>query len=358
MPKKKFDRRKMKQELLQRTKESYETKDDSGMFRTFFNQSKLTEVGAEFWSCGEGSHRVDLIPFIAGRHHPRVEEGRTAYNLDIWVHRGVGATEDAYVCPLKNYGNPCPICEDYQVKKNDPEIDDDVLDGMKAKRRVVYNVVVRDSKKEQREGVKLWEVAHWFVERHIATISRDEESGETIAPADPDEGKTLAFTKEGSGPRSTSFIGHRFVNRAESLTDELLESAYILDELIAIPSYEDLSAAHFGRQQDEEAEEETEEEGTEVEEEEPEEEEEEEPSDPFEDMNRTKLKKYIRDNELNIKVTKSMDDDAIRVKIREAVSDSDGETCPFGHRFGQDTDETSDCDNCEKWSACAEAAEG
>jgi hypothetical protein len=53
--------------------------------------------------------------------------------------------------------------------------------------------------------------------------------------------------------------------------------------------------------------------------------EEEDESDEFDDMDRTELKAYIKDNELNITVKKSMSDDDIRELIRAAVAENDEE---------------------------------
>ncbi len=72
----------------------------------------------------------------------------------------------------------------------------------------------------------------------------------------------------------------------------------------------------LAKDDDEEEEEETEE---------PEEEETEE-GDEFDEMDRTELKAYIKKNELEITVKKSMTDDDIRELIREAVNDEEEET--------------------------------
>ena len=53
--------------------------------------------------------------------------------------------------------------------------------------------------------------------------------------------------------------------------------------------------------------------------------EEEDGGDEFEDMDRTELKAYIKNNELNITVKKSMSDDDIRELIRAAVAENDEE---------------------------------
>lgn len=57
-----------------------------------------------------------------------------------------------------------------------------------------------------------------------------------------------------------------------------------------------------------------------------EEEEETEEGDEFDEMDRTELKAYIKKNELEITVKKSMTDDDIRELIREAVNDEEEET--------------------------------
>ena len=68
-------------------------------------------------------------------------------------------------------------------------------------------------------------------------------------------------------------------------------------------------------------------------------EEEETDGDEFDDMDRKELKHYIKENELEITVKKSMADDDIRDLIREAVADSDDEDSEE-----EETDEDSDDD--------------
>ena len=67
-------------------------------------------------------------------------------------------------------------------------------------------------------------------------------------------------------------------------------------------------------------------------------EEEETDSDEFDDMDRKELKHYIKENELEITVKKSMSDDDIRDLIREAVADSDDDE----DSEEEETDEDSD----------------
>lgn len=90
----------------------------------------------------------------------------------------------------------------------------------------------------------------------------------------------------------------------------------------------------------EEEPEDSEEEDSEEEETDDSEEEEDDDSDgdEFDDMDRKELKHYIKENELEITVKKSMSDDDIRDLIREAVADSDDED----DSEEEETDEDSD----------------
>ena len=68
-------------------------------------------------------------------------------------------------------------------------------------------------------------------------------------------------------------------------------------------------------------------------------EEEETDSDEFDDMDRKELKRYIKENELEITVKKSMSDDDIRDLIREAVSDSDDDEDSEEEETDDDSDD-------------------
>lgn len=73
-------------------------------------------------------------------------------------------------------------------------------------------------------------------------------------------------------------------------------------------------------------------------------EEEETDGDEFDDMDRKELKHYIKENELEITVKKSMSDDDIRDLIREAVADSDDEE----NSEEEETDSDDDSDDEEE----------
>ena len=109
-------RRSMKEALTRRLEGDYNKRKGGGqLFRTDLR-------GMNFWSCKEGDHIIDIIPYITGEMDPigKQEEG---YVLEIFVHRDVGAKEGFTICLSETFGKPCPICEEKRrlIKKGGDE---------------------------------------------------------------------------------------------------------------------------------------------------------------------------------------------------------------------------------------------
>jgi len=302
----KYDRKKMAKQLKNRTQESHDRREDSGRFGSFFRED-LEDVS--FWSCGEGEHQIDIIPYIAGANNPKVEEGEFSYLLDIWVHQGVGVNEDQFVCPGRNYGDPCPICEHQRELRRADDFDEDLVKSLSPKRRVIYNIVCYDSDKEESKGIQVWNVAHWFMERYLTPLAKQPKSGGFVPFADPDDGKQICFERKGSGQTSTEYLGHKFLDRDYKISDELLDGACCLDELIHIPTYDELRDVYYGSFGTRDSEKTQEEEKPEVQEE---------------------------------------------PRKKESV---EMDSCPAGGEFGIDTDRLDQCDPCDIWDDCARRAD-
>jgi len=246
-----IDRKAMSQQTAKRTEESYAKKDDSGRFASIFKK----ELGdLPFWKCKEGSHELDIIPFNIGENNPLVVRGEAQvgdsdYVLDIWVHRSIGPTEDNYICPARNYGKPCPICEKIKILQSD-EANDDLVKDIRPRRRVIYNILCWD-KGEFEKGIQIWEVAHFYMESHLVEIAKQPRDGGFVNFACPDDGKTVCFKREGSGGQNTKFTGHQFAdriidNKPYTITDKQLAQAFCLDDLVEVKTYEELEQAFYG----------------------------------------------------------------------------------------------------------------
>lgn len=233
--------------LLQRTEEAHQRINEYGKFGRFY--TARGEKPLKAWKCKEGEHIIDIIPFLAGSVHHQVREGEPTYLLDIWVHQKVGMDENDVVCLARNYNEACPICEyinAQRLKKGLTEEDEDAFKSLNPKRRCLYNIVCYDSTREEDRGVQLWEVAHFLFEKKILSVARNPRGGGFVPFSSPDTGKSIYFEREGSGITNTQYLGHKFIERQNRVSDEILEDAYVLDELIIKLSYDEIKEALLG----------------------------------------------------------------------------------------------------------------
>lgn len=239
LKKKKGNKASIFSELDEATKRSYETRDSFGESSDYFKKGlKLKK-----WFTKDGEHLIDIIPFIAGSNNPNTAEGKPAYVLDVWVHRNFGPSNASYICPQKNFKQPCPICQKQRDMRKEGGYTEDEIKELNAKRRTVYNILCYDSQEEINKGVQIFETAHFFMEKHLAELAKKPKGGGFIPFAHPETGKSISWTIEKKG-KYGEWIGHKFVDREdEEITDDILDAAYILDEIIHIPTTKELEKA-------------------------------------------------------------------------------------------------------------------
>lgn len=364
-------RDKMRQGLSKRVEES--SSRASGPNRSFFKSG----LNVNFWKVGEGQHLIDIVPYLAGPNDPNVPQGEPTYGLELYVHPSVGPGERTFICLQTTYDRPCPICEHKKqlIESGAPE---EEWSPLKAKRRMVYNVLVYDTPQELQKGIQIWEVAWWFSERHfikLAEVPMRDGTIKKISFADPWEGKSIAFERAGTGANNTQYLGHKFVDRAEPLPENILEKAHCLDELIHIPTYEEVYQAHWGKSVEEDNEEEgpytvreSVEEGhpqaQSVTEEQipptrpsvgakglgepmPHEQEEDVPFD-----NPPPQREVVEEGDATTS-TQDVGQQTSEVEPPPQTTPSTV-TCPMGGQFGVDVDQFDYCDSCPHWPECAE----
>lgn len=332
--------KKQKKELLKRTKEQHESKDDQGgSFGDVFIKSAVPE-GVGFWNPGKDDHIIDIIPFLAGANHPNVAKGELSYVADIWVHRNVGAMNEQFVCPAKNYKMPCVICE-YIAKERLPKAE---WDKHRAYRRVVYLVWVKDEGDEQEKGIQIWEVAHWNFEKEIDERAKKKRGGGYTVFSDPDDGKSISFSIKASGSyvdaggtkrESIDFAGHQFEDRDGPIPDEILDTSFCLDDAINTkPDYDEMTKAFHGGST-------------------------EKPSDP-DDEDLPPDETETPDDEIPDDQEQAEDETSeteTEDETPKTETDDSGEGCPHDHTFGADIDQKDQCDECNKWDNCSDEAD-
>ena len=201
--------------------------------------------------------------------------------------------------------------------------------------------------------VKVFETSHYLFEKELIDEARDDEDGGFIDFADEDEGKEIKFRAS-----EVSFAGHKykefksfsFEDREEPLSKEVLKQAISFDEIMEIPTYEEVEKIFYGVDEEDEK---SEKKSKTVENDD------EENEDDEVSKKSSKEQDEDDDEEKPIKKSKPVDDDEEDEKPEETEKSCNkncGE-CPFGHKFGKDTDEFDDCDDCDVWDKCVKAGD-
>jgi hypothetical protein len=352
----------VREALKARTKESAKSKDSGGSFgKSIFKMKDLPEK--VFWKPEEGWNKIDIIPYLAGKNHPSLEVGQPAYVLDVWVHKGIGAADDAFLCLKKNFGKPCPICEELERQRKDG-VDDEDLKELKASRRCIYNVI---DKNGDDEDVHIFEVSHFLFEKELIEESENGDDGEYIVFSDLEDGRTIKFKgveEKFKGRKFTKIKKISFVERDEAYDEDIMEQTYTLDELLHIPTYEEILNSFMNRASEKEDDDD--------------EDEDEKPTKKgkakvVEDDDDDEDEKPVKKGKA--KPSKDDDDDedekpVKKGKAKPSKDDDDDEEddekpvkkgklkageCPADGVFGEDCDEHDDCEDCTNHKACAAA---
>lgn len=319
-----YDREKMKQDLLNRTKSSYDRKEGDANSKYFITNSE-----AKFWRCNPtktSPHIIDIIPFIAGNKWPTkttdIKEGDWAYVLDLYIHSNVGPGKAMVVCPAKNYGNPCPICDEVEELGNQGVDWNDI--PFAPHRRCAYNVLIMDDAKTEEEGIQVWEVSYSYSEKAIVSLARSPRGGGFIPFADPDKaiGRSIAF--DVGSDTYKKITGHRFEMRDYDIPLDFLKKAHPLDQLIIIYDEEQLRKILFGSS-----------------------------------GKRPENKEETGATEAEKSATESLrtppaQGTSLRNRPRE---ESTTDKCPSGAAFGADYGKYGDCEKCDQAQSCAETAD-
>lgn len=329
-----FDRKKMRQGLKDRHKESHDHRDDTGKFRPIWKDKDKLKL----WKCKAEDHVVDIIPYICGDFDPTHKAGEVCYVLDVWIHRGVGPNEDNVLCLSSTYksspiperrGWKCPICEFRAKLKEQGKQKSDLYKKLQPTRRAIYNMVCQDTEKEIAKGVQIWDVSHFLFEKKVAELSLLPKGGGFVLFSDPDEGKSISFVMKntsykdentGKSQDSIEFSAFRFLDRGP-IDNDVLEQGLCLDELIIIPKPDELRAVIMAAEV---------------------------PAPPAEEK-----KPEEKPAETEKDVPESVETKPEEKKPESKPTSSSDETCPMGGEMGKDFGAWDECNtDCHLTSEC------
>ena len=310
------NKKKISDSLKKRTKENHKNRNKGGI-----TGKKAVDIPDDLrFKPEEGKNKIDIIPYVvATDHHPQRDEGykkgEIDYVLDYFEHSYVGATGDSFLCLKKTFGLPCPICEEQQRMRASGKYDKEDIKELNPSRRVLYNVI---DKNDEDKGIQLFPVSHFLFEKELLEEAEAAED-EIIIFADIEDGRTIFFRAVEDDSMDSSFLRYKsfkFYERDEELDENLIEQAISLDELLIIPTYEEVKTA-------------------------------------FESNSNDKMEDdEAEDDEVE-------DDEVEEIPVKKRRQRKKENECPYGHKFGVDIDREKDCKKCDEevWQKCAEENE-
>lgn len=365
--------------LAKRYSSSYGSRDGGSSSKGGVINYRNYDGEVTFFSPTEGKHRINIIPYtIKSKNHPLVKRGEAEigeqdYIMDFYVHRGVGPAEKSVLCLKNTYGKPCPICEyAASLRKKGKE---EEAKALKPSRRAAYNI--EDLKEPGK--IKVFETSHYLFEKELIEEARDDDEGGFIDFADPEEGMEIKFraSKTTKGNMEfTEFKSFAFEDRDEPISEELLDAAISFDELLTVPTYEEVEKILYGDDEKDDSDEDEEDEkpskkpskkskSHDEDEDEGDEDDDEEDEKPSK-KSKSKSKPETEDDEESDDEDSDEDeedeeDDELEEKPAKKSSKKDCKgdcsECPFNHKFGKDCDEFDECDDCDIWDKCVKASD-
>jgi hypothetical protein len=291
---------------------------------TGFIPLDLSDYDVPLFKLAEGNNRIEILPYrTSSKLHPliatgKIKKGGLDYNIVLYVHTNIGPGKKTVICPNKDYGKPCPICEaaDAARKSGDKETNE----ALYAKRKVYMNVL---NNAERDKGVQLFETNIKYFQKPLEVADANcEEDFPGKYFASVENGLTVKVLGSKETFNGHSFIkaeGISFAERKESVRS-FVDKVVPLDQCIKLNTYEELENLMMG---------------VDV------------PEDDG-DAPRVKVSKPAVED----------DDDAEEAPRAARKPKIEGEECPAGHDWGGAvTGDFIDCDKCDDalYAKCSKA---
>jgi hypothetical protein len=193
--------------------------------------------GVELYKPEKGPVEFDILPYkVSVDTHPEVKKGELWYERTYLAHRNVGPEEKFLICP-RTVGKRCPICEEHQRLKKDPNVEEEVVEALRAKERELFNVVMKDGD----GSVMVLDMSTYLFGRKLEEEIREGDEA-NAAFAELSGGKTLKVRWEAKSMGTNKFVEAGridFLDR-EDIDESALDAVVDLDKAMKILSYEEI----------------------------------------------------------------------------------------------------------------------
>lgn len=359
--------------------------------------------------------RLDIIPFEVGEGNPQADKDELYYERTYFVHPRIGTDQTSFVCLAKTCGEPCPICEFRGKLMKDPDADEDLIKDLGPKERQLFNVI---NTKDRSAGVQIWDMSfHTFGKKLDYEIKNSDEDDGYENFAELKGGFTLKLGIDQRHYGSVAFfevVAINFKPRVKDYDEDILEEATCLDDILIVKDYDELKEIFLQTVEDENEDEDEDKKkgkakgkkggkkkdkdenwGDEDEDDNGDDEnddKDENGDEDEDDVNDSDVPDWSKDDRVVVEID-GEDYPGVITKIDEdeeeaTVKFDDGDTgthpfdelkaepepeskkskkagkksgkdkknkCPGGGKFGKDTDELPECDDCPIWDECDDA---
>lgn len=338
--------------------------------------------GVPVLSIEDGTQRLnlDFLPYeVSDEKHPDRNDdydiatpGTLWYRRPIKVHRNVGSSDDTVICP-RSVGKPCPICE-YREKRAKEGADKEDIKVLYPKPRSLYVVIPLGVKKFE-EVPTIWDMSDYLFQ-DILNDELELDANNRCFP-ELEGGMTMSLRLKWKSLGGNSYPEVRSITFTErdDFDEKILDEIPNLDTILKVIPYNTLKDKFFEMEHEPDA-------GTiepvdddEKDErpvrshrkeqsepirrkrrEEPEEDPDEEEAPPARSKRTEAPASPMRRKPAPAKEEEPEDEpEEDPTPVRRGKSEQTskgGKTCPYGHRFGVDTDNFDDCADCELWDDC------
>jgi hypothetical protein len=299
-------------------------------------------------------NRIDIIPYlVSSKFHPdKLKKGTPDYLLNVKVHRYIGPSNATVICLAAMYGKPCPICEEKEevLKSLEGATKEEKASKLKPynwSKRAFYCVIDLELPPEKQE-MQIFEESHHLFEKELVMAAATRDGG-FILFSDIEEGKSVDFYAEETTSPYGSFNSYKkmqFEDR-KPYDEKVYEEAFPLDEMLIIPSYEEVRNIFYGVGEDTD-------EGTDdapVEEEKSSRRRREEPE---EKSSRRKREEPEEKSSRRERRKEEEPEEKTSRRGRGRREEKEENPCPEGLAFGKDNESSKACTKCpdDVWKKC------
>jgi hypothetical protein len=214
--------------------------------------------GVQLFKPKTGTMLLDILPYAAGKGNPWAEPGNLHWERTFYVHRGIGANSDSFLCPRMTRKEKCPVCEHrLTLIKEGDEDNEELIKDLSPKQRQLFNVI---NLKDPDKGVQIWDISYHLFGKILDARLRnsDEEDGwEKFFFLEDGLTLKIGFAEKTFGGATFHEVETiDFKSRKEDYDDEILEQVHNLDKMLIVPDYSDLKKTFLETREEEEDEDE------------------------------------------------------------------------------------------------------